>query len=137
MKHVLFLFIPLLAAAEPRFEGNASLLKLGAEPCASCHADIAAQWNASAHHFSSFNNPYYKISVEEFRAERGAKTSRFCAGCHEPALLATGLVDRPTVDAKSPEAQAGVVCLVCHSIDRVSFEGNGGYHAKLSELVSG
>jgi hypothetical protein len=30
-----------------------------------------------------------------------------------------------------------VVCLVCHSIDSVSFEGNGSYHAKMSELVGG
>src|SRR4051794_4953329 len=132
MKQLLLLLIPALAAAEPRFDGDTSLLALGAEPCAGCHADVAAQWNASAHHFSSFNNPYYRVSVEEFRAERGAKTSRFCAGCHEPALLASGLVDKPTVDVKAPEAQAGVVCLVCHSIDSVSFEGNGGYHAKMS-----
>src|SRR6185295_5012034 len=68
---------------------------------------------------------------------RGPKTSRFCAGCHEPALLASGLVDRPSVDVQAPEAQAGVVCLVCHSIDSVSFEGNGGYHAKMSALVGG
>ncbi len=98
---------------------------------------MAAQWASSAHHFSSFNNPYYRVSVDEFRAERGATASRFCAGCHEPALLATGLVDRATVDVRSPEAQAGVVCLVCHSIDSVSLEGNGGYHARLSAEVAG
>jgi tetratricopeptide (TPR) repeat protein len=134
---MLALASPRAAGAEPTFEGDVKLLALGAEPCAGCHADVAAQWTASAHHFSSFNNPYYRVSVEEFRAERGARTSRFCAGCHEPALLATGLVDRPTVDVKSPQAQAGVVCLVCHSIDAVHFEGNGAYHAKLGELVPG
>src|SRR4051812_25863276 len=115
MKHVLFtlkhvllplihvLFLAGAARAEPSFDGDVKILSQGAEPCAGCHADVAAQWTASAHHFSSFNNPYYRVSVEEFRAERGAKSSRFCAGCHEPALIATGLVDRPTVDVSSPE----------------------------------
>src|SRR6476659_3642674 len=61
--------------------------------CAGCHPDVAAQWAASAHRFSSFDNPYYRVSVEQFRAERGKPASRFCAGCHEPVLLSTGAVD--------------------------------------------
>jgi Cytochrome c554 and c-prime len=125
------------ALAEPTFDGDPALLAEGAEACSNCHADVAADWSSSAHHFSSFNNPYYRVSVEEFRAERGARDSRFCAGCHEPALLATGAVDRPTVDVRSKEAQAGVTCLVCHSIDRVDLSGNGGYHARLAGAIAG
>jgi hypothetical protein len=125
------------AFAEPTFEGNAAILAEGAEPCAGCHADVAADWNSSAHHFSSFNNPYYRVSVEEFRTERGAPASRFCAGCHEPALIASGAVDRAVIDVDSRAAQAGVTCLVCHSIDRVDLSGNGGYHARLAEAGAG
>ena len=105
--------------------------------CATCHADIAAQWSASAHHFSSFNNPYYRISVEEFRKERGNRASRFCAGCHEPVLVSRDAVDKPIAVA-SAAAQAGLVCLVCHSVDAVpDLGGNGGYHAKVSAVPVG
>jgi tetratricopeptide (TPR) repeat protein len=101
--------------------------------CAACHADIAAQWASSAHHLASFNNPYYVAAVEDFRRERGKRASRFCAGCHDPLLVASGAIDGD-FDKKCAEAQAGVVCLVCHSIDTTSLVGNGGYHARLSAV---
>ena len=53
---------------------------VGAGDCAVCHPDVAAQWSASAHRFSSFNNPYYRVSVEQFRREKGRAASRFCGG---------------------------------------------------------
>ncbi|HEV8384486.1 MAG TPA: hypothetical protein VGQ11_06400, partial [Candidatus Acidoferrales bacterium] len=34
------------------------------DACQRCHADIYDQWNSSAHHFSSFNNQWYRKSVE-------------------------------------------------------------------------
>jgi tetratricopeptide (TPR) repeat protein len=101
--------------------------------CGTCHADIAAQWASSAHHFASFNNPYYVAAVEDFRRERGNRASRFCAGCHDPLLVADGAIDQP-VDPARDEAQAGVVCLVCHSIDATSLAGNGQYHAHFSTV---
>ena len=32
--------------------------------CGRCHRDIYDQWNSSAHHFSSFNNQWYRKSIE-------------------------------------------------------------------------
>ncbi|MGQ0721213.1 MAG: hypothetical protein ACT4PE_06525 [Candidatus Eiseniibacteriota bacterium] len=34
------------------------------EACARCHQDIFDAWNESAHHFSSFNNQWYRRSIE-------------------------------------------------------------------------
>ncbi len=63
------------------------------DDCADCHLDIAAQWQASAHAFASFSNPIYRVSIEGFRAANGARASRFCGGCHDPALLIDGVLD--------------------------------------------
>jgi hypothetical protein len=99
---------------------------LGISACSGCHADVAAQWAQSAHRFSSFNNPYYRISVEDFRKERGVAASRFCAGCHEPFAL-----DKLSqLDRTMREAQSGLTCIVCHSIEEVGARhGNGEYRA--------
>ena len=104
---------------------------IGISQCASCHADAAAQWSGSAHRFASFNNPYYTAAVEAFRKERGFVASRFCAGCHDPALVSSGRIDGP-IDRRTREAQAGIVCLTCHSIaDHPPRTGNGQFVAKL------
>ena len=34
------------------------------DACARCHQDIYKQWQSSAHHFSSFNNQWYRKSIE-------------------------------------------------------------------------
>jgi tetratricopeptide (TPR) repeat protein len=109
---------------------------VGAGDCAGCHADVASQWGASAHRFSSFNNPYYRVSVEAFRKERGRRASRFCGGCHEPSLVAGGAMDRP-IDPTSPGAQTGVTCLVCHSLAEVDLRGNGRYLLDLRPVADG
>jgi tetratricopeptide (TPR) repeat protein len=104
---------------------------VGSGDCISCHKDVAAQWASSAHRFSSFNNPYYRVATDAFRAEKGAVASRFCGNCHEPFLVATGAMDRREIDRGTRAAQAGVTCLVCHSIAHVDREGNGRYEADL------
>jgi hypothetical protein len=40
---------------------------IGAETCNRCHQDIVAQWETSAHRFSSFNNPFYEATVNDMR----------------------------------------------------------------------
>ena len=110
---------------------------IGISQCASCHADAAAQWSSSAHRFASFDNPYYTTAVEAFRKERGNVASRFCAGCHDPALVSSGRIDA-AVDHRTRESQAGIVCLTCHSIaEHPTRSGNGSFTAKLDPWPTG
>jgi tetratricopeptide (TPR) repeat protein len=118
-------------AAEVRRQGFYAGAPVGSGDCIGCHKDVAAQWASSAHRFSSFNNPYYRVATDEFRKEKGAVASRFCGNCHEPFLVATGAMDREPIDRGTRAAQAGVTCLVCHSIAHVDREGNGRYEADL------
>ena len=104
------------------------------DTCAACHPDVAAQWQASAHALASFNNPIYRAGVERFRAALGNERSRFCAGCHDPALLVDGAIDHP-VDPRDPRAHVGVTCRTCHGIDRATFDGNGSYRLAEADLA--
>jgi tetratricopeptide (TPR) repeat protein len=105
--------------------------------CVGCHADVAAQWDPSAHHNSSFSNRFYAVSVDLTRKHRGNKVSRWCAGCHDPSLLlanATASTVDPIIDhddvEKSPRAGDGIGCLVCHSTTEGARTGGGGYLIK-------
>lgn len=101
---------------------------VGATDCAGCHAEIAVQWAGSAHRFASFNNPYYSAAVDAFRRDRAPAAARFCGGCHDPLLVEDGAIGRDPLQRDTPRAQAGVVCLVCHSIHAVPAPAsNGGY----------
>ena len=102
--------------------------------CAECHADIAAQHATSMHRLSSFNNPVYRFSVEETRAvalerDGNVEAARFCAGCHDPLPLYSGEFDRADYNPDAdPAADAGITCLVCHSITSVnSTRGNADF----------
>ncbi len=111
------------------------------DQCARCHADIYNQWSSSAHHFSSFNNQWYRKSIEYMQDVAGVKPSKWCAGCHDPALLFSGQFDTPVRDrVNTPEAQAGLGCVMCHSIVAVkSTMGQGDYvleYPALHELAT-
>lgn len=99
------------------------------ETCGRCHEAVAEQWRASAHAFSSFSNPIYRVSVDAIRAEVGNKESRFCAGCHDVALLVDGAMDHE-VAADDPRAHAGITCRTCHGVTGVTSDGNGSYHMR-------
>jgi tetratricopeptide (TPR) repeat protein len=88
--------------------------------CGRCHKDIYDQWNSSAHHFSSFNNQWYRKSIEYMQDVIGTKPSKWCAGCHDHAVFFNGRFDRPIKEQiDTPEAQAGLACTSCHAITRV------------------
>ncbi len=90
------------------------------ESCARCHKDIYDQWNSSAHHFSSFNNQWYRKSIEYMQDVVGTQPSKWCAGCHDHAVFFNGRFDRPIKEQiNTPEAQNGLGCLSCHSIVHV------------------
>ena len=101
--------------------------------CQECHSDIHANWAASAHRFSSFNNPAYLFSIRELRRmllsrDTNTHASRFCAACHDPVPLLSGDFDDPGFDVEHPTAEAGITCSVCHSVQTItSPRGNGAY----------
>ena len=72
--------------------------------CARCHKDIYDQWNSSAHHFSSFNNQWYRRSIEYMQEVTGTQPSKWCAGCHDQVVKT-----RP--EAKAPGTTK---CTTCH-----------------------
>ena len=132
--------------AEWGFVQNA---RIGAESCATCHPDVVDQWAASAHRFASFNNPFYEATIMDMRTGAlepnpwmeehiasfpddvdgvGRGKSKWCSGCHDPALMLAGTMGRE-IDRTSLEAQAGLTCLACHAIDRIHDQtGNGNYN---------
>jgi Flp pilus assembly protein TadD len=104
--------------------------------CERCHADIYKQWYSSSHHFSSFNNQWYRKSIEYMQEVDGVKQSKWCAGCHDPALLFSGMMDTPIKEiVDRPEARAGLSCLMCHSIVKVkSTMGQGDFVLEYPKL---
>src|SRR5436190_53315 len=93
------------------------------DSCKRCHQDIYNQWFSSAHHFSSFNNQWYRKSVEYMQDTIGPKPSKWCGGCHDPAVLYSGLMDTPIKQiVHRPESQAGLGCMMCHSIAKVHLD---------------
>ena len=122
---------------------------IGVETCARCHAATTAQWATSAHRFSSFNNPFYEATIDDMRkkatssnpevaahiahyedlgGKEGKIKSKWCSGCHDPALMLAGQMTED-FDRNSPQAQAGLTCLACHAIDQIHGRtGNGNYN---------
>ena len=109
--------------------------------CGECHRDIYNEWKSSAHHFSSFNNQFYRKAIESMQDTAGTKPSKWCAGCHDHAVFFNGRFDRPIKEQiDTPEAQAGLSCMSCHSITHVNGTmGNGDFtmsYPPLHEVAS-
>ena len=96
------------------------------DDCTDCHADVASHWSNSVHAYASFDNPWYRAGIDQFRAERGEEASRFCAGCHDPLLLMSGDIDGD-VTPDNELAYAGITCLVCHSVESTRPDGNASF----------
>ena len=111
------------------------------QACERCHKDVYEQWSSSAHHFSSFNNQWYRKSIEYMQDVVGTRPSKWCGGCHDPSVLYSGMMDTPIKQiVHTPEANAGLGCLMCHSITKVkSTMGQGDFvllYPKLHELAA-
>jgi len=109
--------------------------------CGECHKDIYEQWRSSVHHFASFNNQFYRKSIEYMQDTIGPQPSKWCAGCHDHAVFFNGRFDRPIREQiDTPEARAGLACTSCHAIVHVdSSMGNGGFtieYPPLHELAT-
>jgi tetratricopeptide (TPR) repeat protein len=88
------------------------------------------------HHFSSFNNQWYRKSIEYMQDVVGTRPSKWCAGCHDHAVFFNGRFDRPIREQiETPEAQAGLACTSCHSIVHVkSSMGQGDFTVEYPPL---
>jgi tetratricopeptide (TPR) repeat protein len=109
--------------------------------CGECHKDIYEQWKSSSHHFASFNNQFYRKSIEYMQSVVGTHPSKWCAGCHDHAVFFNGRFERPINEQiDTPEARAGLACTSCHSIVHVnSSMGNGDFtieYPPLHELAA-
>jgi tetratricopeptide (TPR) repeat protein len=114
---------------------------LDSQACQRCHADIYREWESSMHHFSSFNNQWYRQAIVYMQDTVGVKPSKWCAGCHDAALFFPGNFNTPIASrVHVPAAQAGIGCMVCHSFRMIkSTMGNGDYilqYPALSKLVA-
>ena len=114
---------------------------MDSETCGQCHKDIYEQWKSSMHHFASFNNQFYRKSIEYMQDMVGTRPSKWCAGCHDHAVFFNGRFDRPIKEQiDTPEAQAGLGCMSCHAIVHVgSTMGNADFtveYPPLHELAS-
>ncbi|MBV8202584.1 MAG: tetratricopeptide repeat protein [Acidobacteria bacterium] len=98
------------------------------DTCGECHKDIYRQWQSSVHHFASFNNQFYRKSIEYMQDVVGTQPSKWCAGCHDHAVFFNGRFERPIKEQiDTVEARAGLACTSCHAITHVdSSMGNGG-----------
>jgi tetratricopeptide (TPR) repeat protein len=114
---------------------------MDSEGCGRCHKDIYQQWKSSSHHFASFNNQFYRKSIEYMQDVIGTRPSKWCAGCHDHAVFFNGRFDRPIKEQiDTPEAQAGLGCMSCHAIVHVGGSmGNADFtveYPPLHELAS-
>ncbi len=109
-------------------DADTGTLLADVDGCASCHADVAAQWSSSAHSFASFGNPIYRFDVELVRDALGKPASQHCAGCHDLPLLVDGMMTSTApIPADDLRAHSGVTCRLCHGVSRTTFDGNGSY----------
>ncbi|VAW97081.1 TPR-repeat-containing protein [hydrothermal vent metagenome] len=104
--------------------------------CRHCHQAIYQQWNSSAHHFSSFNNPWYLKTIELLQQTGNTKRSKFCAGCHDPALLFTGKMTKTVKELRNTKAaQVGIACVTCHAMVTINGSiGQGAYTLEYPDL---
>ncbi len=85
------------------------------ETCGVCHPRQLEELTGSMH-LASHTDPLYRSMAELARKEAGPKVYAFCAGCHSPAGVLTGLIPEKLDPQLPAEAKAGVSCDVCHQI---------------------
>jgi hypothetical protein len=90
-----------------------------AETCGVCHPRQLEELTGSMH-MASHTDPLYRAMAELARKEAGPKIYAFCAGCHSPAGVLTGLIPAKPDEQLPAEAKAGVTCDVCHQISELT-----------------
>ncbi|HEY0404415.1 MAG TPA: tetratricopeptide repeat protein [Pyrinomonadaceae bacterium] len=98
---------------------------ISASRCAECHTDAHEQWSQSAHR-NSFREPFYQKNVKDLISQRGIEFTRHCEACHNPAALFSGALTKNS-KIKRPFDEDGVSCIACHSMEKATGRGVGGY----------
>ena len=123
-------FKPALSKLDGSFDAETFM---DTQSCTECHAEIAGEWKDSMHSFASLSNPIYFRSFENFFKERGEQNTRFCAGCHDPALMFDEAVPMNTATS-TPSAHLGIGCDSCHGVIAATGAGNGSYTLTTSPI---
>lgn len=124
-------FQPSLATTSSGSAIDAHLLG-GSKSCMSsgCHSNIGKEWEASAHRYSAMDPAFRKVQ-HAMAVEKGATSTRYCGGCHDPISLLSG---SKNLDVKKLTnligRNEGISCVACHAITRVSEKGNAKYTIK-------
>lgn len=103
------------------------------QQCKECHAEIVTEWEQSMHSFASLSNPIYRMSFEGFLEDRGEENTKFCAGCHDPALMFDP-TQKLAVEAAPAASHLGVSCGSCHGAVEAGTAGNGDYALTTSPI---
>lgn len=112
---------------------------LNSKSCEPCHADIYHEWESSMHHYASFNNQWYRKTIEYMQDTIGIKPSLWCGGCHDQALSLTGYMEKYPIRQieNTPAGQNGLGCVSCHGLVHVgSTMGQGDFVFKYPELAN-
>jgi len=122
-----------LAANQKHFEktgGIAPESLAGSRNCGTsgCHEEILAEWEPSAHRYSS-RSAFFQLIQGAMAEANGAESTRYCAGCHDPIALFSGAknIYGADDDLSSPGADEGISCAACHSLARTDVGGNANY----------
>lgn len=112
-----------------------------------CHDDAVAEWRSSPHALSGAGDPWYLAARSAALADAGEVAARWCAGCHEPARLATAAGGAAGASggvapaaSRLATGEDGVSCAVCHQMaGSRNAAGQGGWilaPAPLAEFAS-
>lgn len=85
--------------------------------CASCHAEISRQWQASMHARAA-SDQAYQANVKLLAEKRGIEATRYCEGCHAPVALLSGQLSQGGRLDTQGHAE-GISCMSCHAIERI------------------
>ena len=89
------------------------------EDCSACHARQTEEFEGSFHSVSH-RDPLYRAFAELARKEAGERVYAYCAGCHAPAGVVSGLVPGTPEEQLPDNVKAGVQCDICHQVRGLS-----------------
>lgn len=101
----------------------------GSQSCgtAGCHVEITKEWEASAHRYAAAD-PFFRAVQAAMAEEKGAASTRYCAGCHDPISLFAGTKDLHSDQLTNQMGLTeGVSCISCHAITSVDERGNADF----------